>query len=76
MEPSDQLYAQIRAPGSYRIGSGLGHIDALDAVEKRKVFCLCRDSNPFKPEANIILNLKLCTMTLKIQSCLKQFHFV
>jgi hypothetical protein len=52
MEVSCQLHAPAalppggRAPGTRRIGGGVGPWVGLDAVVKRKIPSLCRDSNP------------------------------
>jgi hypothetical protein len=36
------------APGTHCIGGLVGLISGLDAVEK-KIFCPCREQNPYRP---------------------------
>jgi hypothetical protein len=55
MEVSGQLYAlaalppRKRAPGTYWIGGWVGPRAGLDAVSKRKIPSLRRESNPYHP---------------------------
>jgi hypothetical protein len=52
MEVSGQLHASATlspeesAPGTYWIGDWVGPRAGLDAVEKRKISCLCQEWNP------------------------------
>jgi hypothetical protein len=38
-----------RAPGTHRIGGCVNPIAGLDAVDKRKISCPCRESNQGSP---------------------------
>jgi hypothetical protein len=40
------LYSRERGPGTHWVGDWVGHRTGLNAVEKIKFSCLCRESNP------------------------------
>jgi hypothetical protein len=51
MEVSGQIYAPTaltpgKDPGIYWIGDWVGSRTGLDVLEKRRISCPCRDSNP------------------------------
>jgi hypothetical protein len=44
-----QIYPRKRARGTHWIGGWIGPRACLEAVEKKKISCPCRESNPRRP---------------------------
>jgi hypothetical protein len=47
-------------PGTHLIGCWVGPRGGLDAVDKRKIFCLCRKSNPNPPVVLPVTSRYIC----------------
>jgi len=44
-----------RASGTHRIGGWMGPRAGLKAAAKRKISCLCRESNPGRPARVVVI---------------------
>jgi hypothetical protein len=53
MEMSGQLHTPAALPPGKGIGGWLGFRVSLDAVEKKKIFCPCRESNSGRPACSL-----------------------